>query len=110
MQKIIAISTCFLQKINISSIKPSKTIQKFRCTLTNLNTADEVTRIGGSPYALNTLLCLIQMLFNNQNAFSELRSIKNTKEHRTEPSSDPKGQNVPFCKKIFKLISDTFYF
>jgi hypothetical protein len=47
MQKIIAISTCFLQKINISSNKPSKTIQKFRCTLTNLNTADEVTRIDG---------------------------------------------------------------
>ncbi len=47
MQKIIAISTCFLQKINISSNKPSITIQKFRCTLTNLNTADEVTRIVG---------------------------------------------------------------
>jgi hypothetical protein len=47
MQKIIAISTCFLQKINISSNKPNKPLQKFRCTLTNLNTADEVTRIDG---------------------------------------------------------------
>jgi hypothetical protein len=47
MQKIKAISTCFLQKIIILSNKPSKTIQKFRCTLTNLNTADEVTRIDG---------------------------------------------------------------
>jgi hypothetical protein len=51
MQKITAIS-CFLQKINISSNKTSKTIQKFRCTLTNLNTADEVTRIDGTDIRL----------------------------------------------------------
>ena len=61
MQKIIAISTCFLQKINILSNKPSKTIQKFRCTLTNLNTADEVTRIDGtfaiSFYIISGLKC-----------------------------------------------------
>jgi hypothetical protein len=69
MQKIIAISTCilqkiyiFLQKINILSNKPSKTIQKFRCTLTNLNTADEVTRIDGSSHkalypALKPVFC-----------------------------------------------------
>jgi hypothetical protein len=51
MHKIISISTCFLQKINILSNKPSKTIQKFQCTLTNLNTADEVTRIDGTYIA-----------------------------------------------------------
>jgi hypothetical protein len=38
----------FSSKINICSNKPITTIQKFRCTLTNLNTADEVTRIDGS--------------------------------------------------------------
>jgi hypothetical protein len=37
----------FSSKINICSNKPITTIQKFRCTLTNLNTADEVTRIDG---------------------------------------------------------------
>ncbi len=52
MQKIIAVSTCFLQKIDISSNKPSTTLQKFRCTLTNLNTADEVTRIDGTELLL----------------------------------------------------------
>jgi hypothetical protein len=35
----------FSSKINICSNKPITTIQKFWCTLTNLNTADEVTRI-----------------------------------------------------------------
>jgi len=42
----------FSLKINICSNKPITTIQKFRCTLTNLNTADEVTRIDGTlcPY------------------------------------------------------------
>ncbi len=38
----------FSSKIYICSNKPITTIQKFRCTLTNLNTADEVTRIDGS--------------------------------------------------------------
>jgi len=38
----------FSSKINICSNKPITTIQKFRCTLTNLNTADEVTRIDGT--------------------------------------------------------------
>ncbi len=47
MPKIIALSIYFLQKIYISSNKASTTIQKFRCTLTNLNIADEVTRIDG---------------------------------------------------------------
>jgi hypothetical protein len=37
----------FSSKINICSNKPITAIQKFRCTLTNLNTADEVTRIDG---------------------------------------------------------------
>ena len=42
----------FSSKINICSNKPITTIQKFRCTVTNLNTADEVTRIDGSEVRL----------------------------------------------------------
>jgi hypothetical protein len=46
--KIIAISTCFIRKTNIWTNKPSRISQKNVCTLTNLYTVDEVTRIDGT--------------------------------------------------------------
>jgi hypothetical protein len=57
MQKIIAISTCFLQKIYIWTNKSSRPIQKFWCTLlTKLP-------IGGRPKRSNFLFLGLKSLF-----------------------------------------------
>jgi hypothetical protein len=87
MQKVIAISTCFLQKINILSNKPSKTIQKFRCTLTNLNTADEVTRIDGTVIWVRTVRSHLILNFFVKKVAADLELVDRSR--KIIPDPDP---------------------